>query len=116
MTHRKHWYDYIPHPIIMLFAILVLVAVLTHILPAGVYERVAVNGQLRVVPGSYHTVARTPVGLFGVFQAFPAGFKTASISGAGVSDIDRIWAEPHFAAWVKGAEAETRTLPRSDQA
>jgi glutathione S-transferase len=30
--------------------------------------------------------------------------------------IDSIWAEPHFAAWVKGAEAETRTLPRSDQA
>lgn len=30
--------------------------------------------------------------------------------------IDRMWAEPHFAAWVKGAEAETRTLPRSDQA
>lgn len=29
--------------------------------------------------------------------------------------IDRIWAEPHFAAWVKGAEAETRRLPRSDQ-
>ena len=30
--------------------------------------------------------------------------------------IDRMSAEPHFAAWVKGAEAETRTLPRSDQA
>jgi glutathione S-transferase len=30
--------------------------------------------------------------------------------------IDRRWAEPHFAAWVKGAEAETRALPRSDQA
>ena len=30
--------------------------------------------------------------------------------------IDRMWAEPHFAAWVKGAEAETRTLPRSDVA
>lgn len=30
--------------------------------------------------------------------------------------IDRMWAEPHFAAWVKGAEAETRQLPRSDQA
>ncbi len=29
--------------------------------------------------------------------------------------IDRIWAEPHFSAWVKGAEAETRRLPRSDQ-
>jgi glutathione S-transferase len=30
--------------------------------------------------------------------------------------IDRMWAEPHMAAWVKGAEAETRALPRSDQA
>ena len=30
--------------------------------------------------------------------------------------IDRIWAEPHFAAWVDGAEKETRQLPRSDQA
>ncbi len=30
--------------------------------------------------------------------------------------IDRMWAEPHFAAWVKDAEAETRALPRSDQA
>jgi len=30
--------------------------------------------------------------------------------------IDRMWAEPHFAVWVKGAEAETRKLARSDQA
>lgn len=30
--------------------------------------------------------------------------------------IDRMWAEPNFAAWVDGAEAETRQLPRSDQA
>jgi len=30
--------------------------------------------------------------------------------------IDRMWVEPNFAAWVKGAEAETRQLRRSDQA
>jgi len=30
--------------------------------------------------------------------------------------IDRMWAEPSFSAWVKGAEAETQQLPRSDQA
>jgi glutathione S-transferase len=30
--------------------------------------------------------------------------------------LDRMWAEPHFAAWVDGAEAETRKLPRSDMA
>lgn len=37
-------------------------------------------------------------------------------SGEAQGYIDCMWAEPHFAAWVKGAEAETRTLPRSDQA
>jgi glutathione S-transferase len=37
-------------------------------------------------------------------------------SGEAQGYIDRMWAEPHFAAWVKGAEAETRTLSRSDQA
>lgn len=30
--------------------------------------------------------------------------------------IDRMWAEPNFSAWVRGAEAETQQLPRSDQA
>jgi len=30
--------------------------------------------------------------------------------------INRMWAEPSFSAWVKGAEAETQQLPRSDQA
>lgn len=37
-------------------------------------------------------------------------------SDVGQGYIDRMWAEPSFAAWVKGAEAETRQLPRSDQA
>ncbi len=30
--------------------------------------------------------------------------------------IDRMWADSHFAAWVDGAEKETRVLSRSDQA
>ena len=42
---QKKWYDYIPHPVVMLFGILVLAAVLTHILPAGTYERVAFEGR-----------------------------------------------------------------------
>jgi glutathione S-transferase len=37
-------------------------------------------------------------------------------SGEAQGYIDRMWAEPHFAAWVKAAEAETRALARSDQA
>jgi len=45
-------------------------------------------------------------------------FVTYAIPRSAVAQgyIDRMWAEPHFAAWVAGAEKETRTLPRSDQA
>lgn len=45
-------------------------------------------------------------------------FVTYNIPRSAVAQgyIDRMWADPHFAAWVGGAEAETRTLPRSDQA
>ena len=45
-------------------------------------------------------------------------FVTYAIPRSAVAQgyIDRMWAEPHFAAWVEGAEKETRTLPRSDQA
>lgn len=74
----RKWYEYIPHPMVMLFGILVLAAVLTHVLPAGVYETEAFEGRTRVIPGSYHNVAASPVGFFGLFKAFPAGFKTAS--------------------------------------
>ncbi|MEO0876377.1 MAG: YfcC family protein, partial [Bacteroidota bacterium] len=70
----KKWYDYIPHPVVMLFGILVLAAVLTHLLPAGIYERIAFEGRTKVVPGSYHLVDSTPVGFFDLFKAFMQGF------------------------------------------
>lgn len=76
---RKKWYDYLPHPVVMLFGILVLAAILTHLLPAGSYERELMpNGRARVVPGSYHMEAANPVGFFGIFKALPAGFATAA--------------------------------------
>ncbi len=78
LKDKKKWYNYIPHPVVMLFGILVLAAILTHILPAGLYEREVFGERTRVIPGSYHTVASTPVGFFGLFKAFPEGFKTAS--------------------------------------
>ncbi|MEL7222056.1 MAG: TIGR00366 family protein [Bacteroidota bacterium] len=78
MSNKRSWYEYIPHPVVMLFVIIVIAAVLTHILPAGIYERIEIDGRQRVVPGSYHNVASSPVGFFEMFKAFPAGFKTAS--------------------------------------
>ncbi|MCH2023318.1 MAG: AbgT family transporter [Saprospiraceae bacterium] len=50
---------------------------LTHLLPAGVYERILVDGRNRVVPGSYQIIEATPVGLLDMFKAIPLGFKSA---------------------------------------
>ena len=79
MTNQhKKWYEKIPHAVTMLFCIIVLVTLLTHILPAGSYERELVDGRNRVIPGSYQPIASTPVGLLGMFKALPLGFKTAA--------------------------------------
>ena len=77
-TKRKKWYDYIPHPVVLLFGIIVLTAVLSYILPAGLYERVLVDGRERVVPGSYQTIPSTPLSILDMFRAIPLGFKAAS--------------------------------------
>lgn len=75
---RSPWYARIPSPLIMLFLIVLAVAAMTWLLPAGLYERVLVDGKSRVIPGSYTVVDSTPVGLFGVFRAFPDGYKAAT--------------------------------------
>ncbi len=77
-TERRSWYNYIPHPVVMLFGILVLAMLMSYILPAGVFERELIDGRQRVIPGSYHEVASTPVSFFELFMALPKGFKTAS--------------------------------------
>jgi len=72
------WYARIPPPLIMLFAIIVFVAVMTYVLPAGHYGRAEVAGRLRVIPGSYTTVESTPIGFLQLFRAFPAGYRVAT--------------------------------------
>lgn len=67
----------IPHALTILFIIIVLVSALTHILPAGEFERVLVDGRNRVVPNSYHTITSTPISFFDIFKAIPLGFEAA---------------------------------------
>ena len=74
---RKKWYELIPHPVVMLFCIIVLTAIMSYILPAGAFERVEVDGRMRVVPNSYTQIDQTPVGLLQLFVAIPLGFKAA---------------------------------------
>lgn len=78
MAARQPWYSRIPSPLIMLFLIVLAVGAMTWLLPAGLYERAEVNGKLRVIPGSYHAVEPSPLGLFGIFRAFPDGYKVAT--------------------------------------
>lgn len=77
-TTSRKWYHYIPHPVVMLFGIIVLMALLSYVLPAGAYEREVVDGRERVVPGSFREVDSTPVGLLDIFRAMPIGFRTAA--------------------------------------
>ncbi|MEL6987077.1 MAG: YfcC family protein, partial [Bacteroidota bacterium] len=74
---KKAWYARIPHPVVMLFGIIVLMTILSYVIPAGSYERELVDGRQRVVPGSFKFIDATPIGLMDMFKAFPMGFKTA---------------------------------------
>lgn len=74
---KKRWYERIPHPVAMIFFIIVLAAVMSYIIPAGAYERESVEGRQRVIPGSYEMIDSTPVGLLDTFRAIPLGFKAA---------------------------------------
>ncbi len=67
----------VPHPVVLLFIIIIIATLLGHFLPAGSFDRVEVDGRQRVVPGSYHQVEPTPLGLLDMFTAIPKGFDSA---------------------------------------
>ena len=70
-TPSQKWYERIPHPVVMLFFIIVLAAILSYILPAGLYEREVVDGRQRVIPGTFKTITATPIGILDMFKAIP---------------------------------------------
>ncbi len=75
---KKRWYEYIPHPVSMLFGMVLLATLMSYILPAGLFDRELIDGRERVIPGTFHTVQQTTVGLLDMFVAFSKGFKSAS--------------------------------------
>ena len=59
-----------PHTYVIIFSIIVLVAVATWFVPAGVYETVEnADGRSVVVADSYHLVDANPQGFFDVLKA-----------------------------------------------
>lgn len=75
---KRKWYQYIPHPVAILFGMLLLAVVMTHLIPAGEFSREMIDGREKVVPGSYQQLSAKPVGILAMFMALPVGFKTAS--------------------------------------
>jgi uncharacterized ion transporter superfamily protein YfcC len=76
-SSRKKWYERMPHPVTLLFGIMVFMAGMSYILPAGEFERELVDGRQRVIPGSYHTITQTPLSILDLFRSVPLGFKAA---------------------------------------
>jgi len=68
-----------PHPLTLLTVCILAAALASYVLPAGQFERRddPVTGRAVVVAGTYHHVARTPVGPFAALVAIPKGLAAA---------------------------------------
>ncbi len=70
--------DKIPHPYTIIFCMIIFMAVLTYILPAGEFERYESEGRTLVLAGSYHKVTQNPQGITAILMAPIRGIINAS--------------------------------------
>ena len=70
----------VPHTYVILFGVILLMAILTYIVPAGVYERVKDpnTGRNVVDPASFRIVDSTPIKPFDLLLVLEKGLKAAS--------------------------------------
>jgi len=68
----------IPHTYVILFAMIIIIAILTYVIPAGQYQKVeSSTGRMVVDPASYAQVEASPAKIFDVLKAFPKGLGAA---------------------------------------
>lgn len=77
---KKKFQFKMPHNYVILVSIMVLMLILTHIIPAGQYERVEdpVSGKMVVVPGSYQQIDVKAPGFFDLFLSLEQGYVEAA--------------------------------------
>lgn len=79
---KKNWLENIkmPHTYVILIGIMVAMTLLTHIIPAGQYERVkdVVSGKMIVVPGSFQFIDIKAPGFFDIFLSLQRGYVDAA--------------------------------------
>ncbi|MTI46646.1 MAG: putative basic amino acid antiporter YfcC [Firmicutes bacterium] len=70
----------IPHTYVILFSVILIMAILTYIIPAGEFDRVVDPHTDRTVvdPASFHEVDQNPTSFFGLFKSIPNGLKDAA--------------------------------------
>lgn len=81
----------------LIFLIIVFVAALTYIIPAGQFDRVeGADGRMRVIQGTFHYIEQTPSSVWDIFLAIPEGIiSTAAmvvctlIIGGGIEVIQQ---------------------------
>ncbi|RFC63066.1 YfcC family protein [Fulvimarina endophytica] len=70
----------LPHIYVILFVFIALAALLTHILPGGIYDRVELpNGRIAIDPDSFRTIDAEPVGPVQFMLAIPQGLVDAGM-------------------------------------
>ena len=69
-----------PHPLVLLVGFVLAAAALTHVVPAGEYQRREdpATGRQVVVPGTYHNVPSTPISLGEALVDIPKGMADAA--------------------------------------
>lgn len=69
----------IPHTYVLIFAIIIIAAILTYIVPAGEYDRYKNEKDITVIdPESYHRVEQSPTGFLDIFDSVTSGMKAAA--------------------------------------
>jgi len=70
----------VPHTYVILFCVVMVVALMTYLVPAGVYDRVKdeATGRTIINPESFHNVDQKPTTPFGLVQAVPKGMEAAA--------------------------------------
>lgn len=62
-----------PHPYIIMFAIIVLVTILTYVIPAGEFSKVEVDGRMVTDPESFTYIDKSPISIAGMFASIIEG-------------------------------------------
>ncbi len=63
-----------PHPYVLLFGLVLIMAVLSWIVPAGQFDKIMVGDREVIDPSSFKYVANNPQNLFDVLMSIPEGF------------------------------------------